>query len=105
MADSAREALRNAEGEIRGFAYGTTKKVWVKDSLGFGYVSVLDASALNTMRSALGERGRYEDLAVPGKLSPPPEAIFSGRDQRHRKATRVICFSHAKRRIGPCRDV
>jgi hypothetical protein len=81
MPDSAREALRNAEREIRGFAYGTTKKVWVKDSPGFGaYVSVLDAaSALNTIRSALGERGRYEDLAVPGKLSPPRGNLFRPR--------------------------
>ncbi len=77
LGDSAREALKKAEAEIRGFAYGTTKKVWVKDPPLYGsYVPVVDPPALETFRSNLGERGRYQDVAVPGKISPVPRQSF-----------------------------
>ena len=73
LEDSAREALGKAEGEIRGFAYGTTKKVWV-DS-GVGIYGSLKPSAIERVFAGLGERGSFQDMAIPGKLSPPRQSL------------------------------
>jgi len=67
LEDSARETLRKAEGEIRGFAYGTPEKVWLKDLSGGIYGSAL--------LSGSGERGGYLDVPIPGKLSPPRQSF------------------------------
>jgi hypothetical protein len=74
LEDSAREALGKAAGEIHGFAYGTTRKVWVND-YGVGiYGSAV--GSIERIGSGLGTRGSYQDVAVPGKLSPPPRQSF-----------------------------
>jgi hypothetical protein len=75
LEDSAREALGKAAEEIRGFAYGTTKKVWVNDS-GVGlYASLLKPTAIEKILAGVGERGSYQDMAIPGKLSPPRQSL------------------------------
>jgi hypothetical protein len=76
LEDSAREALGKAAGEIRGFAYGTTKKVLVNDSRGgiYGW-SALQPSAKARILLGIGERDSYQDIAIPGKLSPPRQSL------------------------------
>jgi hypothetical protein len=72
LEDSAREALGKAEGQIRAFAYGTTKKVWVKD---FGiYASELKLTTGEQILAGIGG-GSYQDLVVAGKLSPPRQSF------------------------------
>ena len=73
---SALEALKKAEAEIRGFAYGTQTKVWVKgpkiNISGF----LQGLSNIERISSALGEPGRYVNVDVPGKLAPLSAASF-----------------------------
>jgi hypothetical protein len=70
LGDSVREALEKGAEEIRGFAYGTTKKVWVRDP-GAG----IFGSSLALSVERLRRGGNYEDVAMPGKLSPPRQSF------------------------------
>jgi hypothetical protein len=80
LEDSAREALAKAEAEIREFAYGTTKKLWVPDPPTSILVSGLRPLSIDLGLSSINEvlrgPGSYVDVDVPGKLAPLPTPSF-----------------------------
>jgi hypothetical protein len=80
LEDSARETLRKAEAEIRGFAYGTTRKLWVPDPSTNILVPGLGRSSIDRGLSSLNQvlrgPGSYVNVDVPGKLAPLPSASF-----------------------------
>jgi hypothetical protein len=73
--ETAREEFAKAAAEIRGFAYGTSKKVWVEDSSGGMYAPLLRLSKIEKLYSGVSELGKYVDVAIPGKLSPPGQSF------------------------------
>jgi hypothetical protein len=67
--DQQKEALKTARSEIKGFAFGTTKSVWVPEDE--GYQPDDDPEDYEPDY----EPGRWVTRSVPGKLKPPFPAL------------------------------
>jgi hypothetical protein len=67
--DAQKAALKKARSEIKEFAFGTTKSVWVPEYDGYeaDFEADYDASE--------DEPGRWVTQSVPGKLKPPFPAL------------------------------
>jgi hypothetical protein len=61
---ASKRILKNARSEIEGFAFGTTKSVWVEDYYGPEPPDDYDDQSNY-------ETGHYVTASVPGKLQPP----------------------------------
>jgi hypothetical protein len=67
--DAQKAALKKARGEIKDFAFGTTKSVWVPEYEGY------EPDFEPDYDSSDDEPGRWVTQSVPGKLKPPFPAL------------------------------